>query len=74
MQAQGYRVSNIDCMVMTEMPKLMPYKTQIQERIAQLLQVQPSQVSIKATTAEGMGFIGRSEGMLATATVLLVKE
>lgn len=74
MQAQGYRVSNMDCMVMTEMPKLKPYKIQIQERIAALLQVQPSQVSIKATTAEGMGFIGRSEGMLATATVLLVNE
>ena len=71
---QGYLVSNIDCMVLTETPKLQPYKTQIQENIARLLQVQPNQVSIKATTAEGMSFIGRGEGMLATATVLLIKQ
>lgn len=74
MNQAGYRVSNIDCMVMTEMPKLSPYKQQIQERIASLLQVQANQVSIKATTAEGMGFIGRAEGMLASATVLLEEE
>jgi 2-C-methyl-D-erythritol 2,4-cyclodiphosphate synthase len=73
MKQAGFRVSNIDCMVMTEMPKLSPYKKQIQERIASLLQVDIGQVSIKATTAEGMGFIGRAEGMLASATVLLVE-
>ena len=72
--SQGYVVSNIDCMVLTETPKLQPYKQMIQEKIARLLHVVPSQVSIKATTAEGMSFIGRGEGMLATATVLLVKQ
>jgi len=74
MNQAGFKVSNIDCMVMTEMPKLSPYKKQIQERIASLLQVEVNQVSIKATTAEGMGFIGRAEGMLASATVLLVER
>lgn len=74
MKQAGFKVSNIDCMVMTEMPKLSPHKKLIQERIASLLQVQANQVSIKATTAEGMGFIGRAEGMLASATVLLVEQ
>lgn len=71
---QGYQVANIDCMVLTETPKLQPYKSQIQENIARLLDVKPHQVSIKATTAEGMSFIGRGEGMLATATVLLEEQ
>lgn len=74
MKQSGFKVANIDCMVMTEMPKLSPYKKQIQERIASLLKVEAHQVSIKATTAEGMGFIGRAEGMLASATVLLEEE
>lgn len=70
----GYVLSNIDCMVLTETPKLQPYKSKIQENIARLLRVEPNQVSIKATTAEGMSFIGRGEGMLATATVLLEQQ
>jgi 2-C-methyl-D-erythritol 2,4-cyclodiphosphate synthase len=72
MQQKQYKISNIDCMVITETPRLSTYKKSIQENIATLLFCEPSQVSIKATTAEGMGFIGRGEGMLATATVLLV--
>lgn len=72
--SHGYVVSNIDCMVLTETPKLQPHKSKIQENIARLLQVEPNQVSIKATTAEGMSFIGRGEGMLATATVLLLRQ
>ena len=74
MQQHQYQVSNIDCMVMTETPKLQPYKGKMQEHIASLLCCEPSQVSIKATTAEGMGFIGRAEGMLASATVLLIPK
>lgn len=72
MQQKQYKISNIDCMIITETPRLSTYKKSIQENIASLLLCEPSQVSIKATTAEGMGFIGRGEGMLATATVLLV--
>lgn len=74
MEQQNYKISNIDCMVITETPRLSSYKQQIQANIASLLQCDSSQVSIKATTAEGMGFIGRGEGMLATATVLLVER
>lgn len=72
MKQHQYKISNIDCMVITETPRLSPYKKKIQENIASLLHCDASQVSIKATTAEGMGFVGRGEGMLATATVLLV--
>ncbi len=72
MQQHHYKISNMDCMIITETPRLAPYKTSIQENIAGLLHCEPSQVSIKATTAEGMGFVGRGEGMLATATVLLI--
>ncbi len=74
MKQHEYKIGNIDCMILLQTPKLSPYKEQIQKNIAELLECDPHQVSIKATTAEGMGFIGRAEGVLASATVLLVTE
>ncbi len=69
----GYRVSNIDATVVAETPKLKPYIGDITHRIAGVLKIEPDRVSIKATTSEKMGFVGRNEGIAAMATVLVIK-
>jgi 2-C-methyl-D-erythritol 2,4-cyclodiphosphate synthase len=56
-----------------ELPKIKPYVPQMQEAIAKILQITTKDVSIKATTTEKMGFVGREEGIMAYATVLLQK-
>ena len=68
----GFRVNNIDAVVIAEEPHLKPYKEAMRARIAAILYMPPDDINIKATTQEGMGFIGRQEGMAAYATVLLV--
>lgn len=67
----NYHVVNIDCMVFLERPKLKPYIEAIRNNIAQLLNVKCSQVSVKATTGEGVGIVGTSEAIVASSTVLL---
>ncbi|MCC6746628.1 MAG: 2-C-methyl-D-erythritol 4-phosphate cytidylyltransferase [Deltaproteobacteria bacterium] len=69
---QGYRVGNLDTMVICERPKLSPFVPTMRERIARVLEVEPEVVSVKATTNEGLGFTGRGEGIAAHATALLV--
>ncbi|WP_337864512.1 2-C-methyl-D-erythritol 2,4-cyclodiphosphate synthase [Ignavibacterium sp.] len=73
-KSKGFIISNIDSMLALESPKISPYIQQMQNRIADILQVSPSQISIKATTTEKLGFVGRSEGAVAMATVLLIKS
>jgi len=68
---KGYRIVNIDSTLCLEMPKIKPYIQQMQEAISGILSVKVSDVSIKATTTEKMGFIGRKEGLAAYATILL---
>jgi 2-C-methyl-D-erythritol 2,4-cyclodiphosphate synthase len=67
-----YVVGNIDSTVCLEAPKIKPYIPQMQKVIAEILMVSENQVSIKATTSEKMGFVGRQEGIAAYATVLLM--
>ena len=69
--AKGYRVVNVDATLCLEAPKIKPYVSKMQETIAGLLRVESSDVSVKATTTEKMGFAGREEGLMAYATVLL---
>ena len=69
--AAGYRIVNIDSTLCLELPKIKPYIQQMQETIATVLSIKISDVSIKATTTEKMGFIGREEGLAAYATILL---
>ena len=69
--AHQYRVVNIDSVVICELPKLKPYIAGMCEHIASLLNVEPNTVSVKATTNEAMGFIGRQEGLAAKVVVLL---
>ena len=68
---QNYAVINIDSTICLEQPKLRPYIVDIQKTIAAILDISLHDVSIKATTTEGMGFVGREEGVAAYATVLL---
>ena len=67
----GYRVGNIDCMILAETPKMSPHIIEMRQNIADILQVNINQVSVKATTTEKLGFIGNSEGIAATSTVLM---
>lgn len=67
----GYRVVNCDITVIAEAPKLAPYSTQIRQRIAQILETSVANVSLKATTHEGLGTLGRGEGIAALAIALL---
>ena len=71
MRQNGYRIGNIDVMVMAEAPKLAPHLAAMRERIAGVFECSAGDVSIKATTMEGLGFVGRQEGIAAQAVVLL---
>ena len=68
---EGYAIINIDSTLCLEKPKIKPYVVQMQETIAGICGLTIKDVSIKATTTERMGFIGREEGLMAYATVLL---
>lgn len=70
---KGYRIINIDSTLCLQEPKIKPYVPAMQETIAKICGIKISDVSIKATTTETMGFVGREEGLMATATVLLEK-
>lgn len=67
----GYQIGNIDSTICLELPKIKPHSAAMQKVIAEILNLNLNQVSIKATTSEKMGFVGREEGIAAYATVLL---
>ncbi|HEX5055085.1 MAG TPA: 2-C-methyl-D-erythritol 2,4-cyclodiphosphate synthase [Gammaproteobacteria bacterium] len=69
--ARNFRLQNADITVLAEQPKLAPHIPRMQAIIAQALQVTTGEISIKATTSEKIGFIGREEGIAAYAVVLL---
>jgi 2-C-methyl-D-erythritol 2,4-cyclodiphosphate synthase len=69
--AAGLEVVNVDCTVVMEAPRLAPYRQAIRERLARALGLSPTRVNVKATTGEGLGFIGRGEGVAALAVASL---
>lgn len=71
LQTKGFHVVNVDAMITAEKPKVMPYAQRMRDRLAPVLGVQIDAVSVKATTMEGLGAIGRGEGIavMAVATV-----
>ena len=71
---EGYKLGNIDCTIIAQKPKMAPYIPDMVEVIAGLLHAAPSQVNVKATTTEQLGFAGRGEGIAAQAVVCLVKD
>jgi 2-C-methyl-D-erythritol 2,4-cyclodiphosphate synthase len=74
LQSKGYTVGNIDATVCAEQPKLNPYIPSMQEKLAEVMGIASDAVSIKATTSEKMGFVGREEGITAYAVALVSKS
>ena len=72
-QEKGYSISNLDATVVAEKPKLAPYIKSMSQNIAEDLELDIERVSIKATTSEKMGFVGRREGIACLANALLIK-
>ena len=73
-QAEGWRVGNVDLTAVAQQPKLSPHIDAMRECLAADLAVTPAEVNVKATTTEGMGFAGRSEGIAAYALALLLEN
>ena len=71
---EGWRVGNVDATIVAERPLLHPFIDQMRHNISEALSVSRSQVGIKATTTEGLGFCGRGEGIAAYAVALLVEN
>jgi 2-C-methyl-D-erythritol 2,4-cyclodiphosphate synthase len=72
-RAEGYEVCNVDTVVCLQSPKIASYIPNMRQALAGVMQVDEAQISIKATTTEGLGFEGREEGISAYAVVLLTK-
>lgn len=70
--AEGYQLGNLDITVICQKPKINPHREVMRARIAEILDVPQGSINIKATTTEGLGFTGRSEGIASMAVVLLV--
>ena len=71
LEARGYQIVNIDATVIAEAPKLGPYKKAMAERLAAVLQIDAATINIKASTNEGLGALGRGEGIAALAVCSL---
>ncbi len=74
LKAKGYRVHNLDAVIVAEAPKLAPYFAKVSEKLAAVLGVSSDRINLKATTAEGMGAIGRTEGVVAFAIASLSEQ
>lgn len=70
---QGFVISNIDCVILLQNPKLKPYITDMRECLAEILDLEIADIAIKATTGEEIGYVGRGEGIQTFANVLLYK-
>ena len=73
-EAQGYAVGNIDATILAQQPKLRPYIDEMRANIAKAVGAELSQISVKATTEEHLGFTGREEGIAAHAVCLLMEK
>jgi 2-C-methyl-D-erythritol 2,4-cyclodiphosphate synthase len=71
LKAKGLRVINIDVTIIAQSPGLSPFLPEMRKRISQALNVESTQVAIKATTTDGLGFIGRGEGIAAQSVALI---
>lgn len=74
MVREGYKVSNLDLTIYLEKPNLKDYKVKIKNNIAHILAINSHQVNVKATRREGLGYIGRGEGISAEAVILLKSQ
>ena len=74
LEQAGWSVGNVDSTVLAQAPKMAPHIVAMRENIAADLNIAVDQVNVKATTTEGLGFVGREEGIAAHAVVMLVKQ
>lgn len=74
MVEEGYSIVNLDCIVFAQAPKISPYKSRMQENMARVLNIDPGLVNVKATTTEGLGYIGKKQGIAAQCTLLIQTE
>ena len=74
MDEKGYKINNVDSLVIIEQPKLRPYIDEMKNNIANALNTDVSNINVKATCSEKIGFVGRKEGAVAQAVVLLIKK
>jgi 2-C-methyl-D-erythritol 2,4-cyclodiphosphate synthase len=70
---KGYRIVNIDAVIIAEEPKVSPYRKKIMTRLSEILEIDITSVSVKGKTTEGLGFTGRKEGIAVQAVALLEK-
>ncbi|TSB44634.1 2-C-methyl-D-erythritol 2,4-cyclodiphosphate synthase [Alkalicoccobacillus porphyridii] len=68
---RGYKLGNVDCTIMAQLPKMAPHIQAMQQQIAELLEADSTQVNVKATTTEKLGFTGRGEGIASQAVILI---
>ena len=74
MHEDGWKAGNVDITILAQAPRMAPHVPAMQERLATLLGVVPGQVNVKASTTEGMGFVGRREGLATYAVILLHRD
>jgi 2-C-methyl-D-erythritol 2,4-cyclodiphosphate synthase len=74
MKTKRYRIINCDNIIIMQAPKVSPYITQMKAVLSKIMEIEISQLNIKATTTEGLGFSGRGEGVAAESVVLLEKR
>ncbi|MCH4266356.1 MAG: 2-C-methyl-D-erythritol 2,4-cyclodiphosphate synthase [Solobacterium sp.] len=74
MKEKGYHIGNVDSLIMIERPKMAPHIEAMRNNFAKALDCDVSKISVKATRGEGMGFVGRGEGVQASAAVLLEED
>jgi len=73
LRAKGCKIVNIDVTIIAQSPKLSPFIPEMRKRLSQALGISPGQVTVKATTSNSLGFVGREEGMAAQAVALVQK-
>jgi len=73
-KSKGYQIGNIDSTICLQRPKINPHIPEMRKAIAEVLSIDEEDVSVKATTTEKLGFVGKEEGVQAFATVLMIKE
>ena len=74
MTENGYQIGNVDCTLCAQKPKLLPYIETMRQNVAQVLKTDVNNISIKATTTEKLGFVGKEEGIASYAVCLLQKS
>ena len=74
MDERGYKIGNVDSLILIEKPKMAPHIEKMRENISKALHTDITNISVKATRGEGLGFVGRREGVLCEAVVLLEEK